>query len=278
MSLENIERYMHDIFDLSISYHSINRIKTQLADYYRTTYIKIKKQILSGNTIHVDETIIKLQKEIGYVWVFANYHEVFFLFRKSREGKFLDRYLINFSGVLVSDFFAAYDNVPCTQQKCLVHLIRDINKDLLKHPYDDEMKLITIKFGALLRTIVETIDRFGLKHRFLKKHEKDVAKFYKFVFEADFSSDLATHYQKRFTKNKDKLFVFLKHDGVNWNNNVAENAIKNLARWRRLVSGKITTTGIEQYCIFLTIYVTCKLRDISFLEFLLSGKRDIDKL
>jgi hypothetical protein len=105
-----------------------------------------------------------------------------------------------------------------------------------------------------------------------------VAKFYKFVFEADFSSDLATHYQKRFAKNKDKLFVFLKHDGVNWNNNTAENAIRNLAKWRRLVSGRITVTGIEQYCILLTIYVTCKLRDISFLEFLLSWKRDIDKL
>jgi predicted RecB family nuclease len=134
MSLENIERYMGDIFDLSISYHSINRIKTQLANYYKTTYLKIKKQILSGNVIYVDETKIKLQKEIGYVWVFANHHEVFFLFRKSREGKFLDRYLINFPGVLVSDFFAAYDNVPCDQQKCLVHLIRDINNDLLKHP------------------------------------------------------------------------------------------------------------------------------------------------
>lgn len=278
MSLENIERYMLDVFDLRVSYHSINRMKMNLANYYETAHLKIKKQILSGDVVYVDETKIKLQKETGYVWVFTNYREVFFLFRKSRKGDFLNRYFINFSGILVSDFFSAYDNVQCAQQKCLVHLLRDINNDLLKHPYNDEMKLIAVEFGTLLRNIVQTIDRFGLKHRFLKRHEKDVAGFYDVILSADFFSDLASSYQKRFERNKDKLFVFLKHDNVNWNNNIAENAVRNLARWRRLVSGRITETGIEQFCVFLTLYVTCKLREISFLEFLLSGKRDINRL
>jgi predicted RecB family nuclease len=277
LSLEFIERYIYDIFDLRISFHSVNRMKTQLAHYYQTTYRKIIKRVIAANVIHIDETRIKLQKETGYVWVFTSPDEVFFLFRESREGKFLVRYLRSFTGVLVSDFYAAYDSLPCEQQKCLVHLVRDMNQDLLKHPYDDEMRLVTKEFGALLRSIVETIDRFGLKNRFLKKHEKEVVKFYRFVLETEFSSDLVKHYQKRFAKNTNKLFVFLKHDGVPWNNNVAENAIRHLAKWRRLVSGRITKTGIEQYCIFLTIYVSCKLRNISFLDFLLSGKRDLDR-
>ena len=33
-------------------------------------------------------------------------------------------------------------------------------------------------------------------------------------------------YQKRFGKYGDRLFTFLSHDGVPWNNNLAENAVK----------------------------------------------------
>jgi len=37
-----------------------------------------------------------------------------------------------FRGVLVSDFYAAYDS-PNAQQKCLIHLMRDINQELLNN-------------------------------------------------------------------------------------------------------------------------------------------------
>ena len=63
----------------------------------------------------------------GYVWVFTNMEEVVYMYRKSREGDFLHDLLKDFRGVLVSDFYAAYDSLACEQQKCLIHLIRDFN-------------------------------------------------------------------------------------------------------------------------------------------------------
>jgi hypothetical protein len=39
-----------------------------------------------------------------------------------------------------------------------------------------------------------------------------------------------TKYKQRFEKNRDKLFTFLRYDGVPWNNNNAEHAIKAFAR------------------------------------------------
>jgi hypothetical protein len=41
--------------------------------------------------------------------------------------------LSGFRGVLVSDFYAGYDSLPCKQQRCLIHLIRDLNGDFLKN-------------------------------------------------------------------------------------------------------------------------------------------------
>ena len=75
--------------------------------------------------------------------------------------------LKDFKGVLVSDFYAAYDSIDCPQQKCLIHLMRDLNDDMLKNPYDDELRQIVQQFGDLLRPIIDTVDRRGLKKHFL---------------------------------------------------------------------------------------------------------------
>ena len=60
--------------------------------------------------------------------------------------------LAPFHGVLVSDFYAGYDFLPCEQQKCLVHLVRDIDDDLLRNPLDEELKRLAQAFGSLLRS------------------------------------------------------------------------------------------------------------------------------
>jgi hypothetical protein len=39
--------------------------------------------------------------------------------------------------------------------------------------------------------------------------------------------------------------------------------------------GLSSLTGIRQYLVLLSIYQTCKYRDIPFLKFLLSGRKDI---
>ena len=71
---------------------------------------------------------------------------------------------------------------------------------------------------------------------------------------------------------RDRLFEFLNHDGVPWNNNNAENAIKPFAKYRAMAGDLSTRKGLEDYLVLLSIQQTCKYRGISFLEFLKSGK------
>lgn len=111
----------------SISLLRDNKNFRKLAQYYKTTYDHLLARILAGNLLHVDETEVKLKQGKGYVWVFTNLEEVVFIYRPTREGDFLQDLLKDFQGVLVSDFYIAYDSVNCPQQKCLIHLIRDMN-------------------------------------------------------------------------------------------------------------------------------------------------------
>ena len=126
----------------------------------------------------------------------------------------------------MSDFYGAYSSDLWIQQKCLVHLIRDINDDLRNNPFDQEYKRITENFSMLLRNIVATVDKYGLKKRNLSKHKKEVSQFYREMSRCNYQSELAQKYQKRFEKNRDHLFTFFNYDGMPWNNNNAEHAIK----------------------------------------------------
>jgi len=54
--------------------------------------------------------------------VFATFREVVYLYSDTREGSLVQNALAGFQGGLVSDFYAAYDSMPCPQQKCLLHL------------------------------------------------------------------------------------------------------------------------------------------------------------
>jgi len=146
---------------------------------------------------------------------------------------------------------------------------------MLDNPYDEELKHIVKSFGQLLKVIVEDVDRHGLKRRLLRKHVVEVDRFYRKVVRVEYQSSPALACRDRFEKNRDKLFTFLNFDGVPWNNNNAEHAIKAFARLREVIQGSSTEKGIREYLILLTICQTCKYMGVDFLDFLRSGEKDI---
>jgi len=274
-SLYQIASMLDDLFGLSLSGSALQRFKKIAAEYYQETYQGIIDKIKRGSFIHVDETQVSFPGVNGYVWVFTNMEEVYFMYTSTREGEFLKELLENFKGVLISDFYGAYCSLEWIQQKCLIHLIRDLNDDLRKNPFDDEYKKMVVDFSLLLRQIIATVDKHGLKKTKLSRHKKNVLNYFRDIFGRNYTSELAQKYQKRFQKNENTLFTFLDYNGIPWNNNNAEHAIKYFAIYRRRmkISGHITERGLKQYLILLSIYQTCQYQDINFMEFLVSKEK-----
>jgi hypothetical protein len=262
------------LFGLHFNPGSIASFKEKWAGYYTETQQQILERIVSGGLVHVDETHVTIKRRRAYVWVFTNMHEVAYVYSETREGELLHATLGQFKGVLVSDFYAIYDSFDCPQQKCLIHLVRDLNEELLRSPHDEEFKYITTNFGLLLKSIVEDVDRHGLKKHFLRKHLVAVDRFYQNIVRADYQSGAAVACKDRFEKNRDKLFTFLKFDGIPWNNNNAEHAIKAFAQLREFIESGATEKGIREYLILLSVCQTCKYSGLDFLDFLRSGETD----
>ena len=271
----NIVSKLNRLLGFHLHSTAVGHFKAEAAEKYEGTFNALVNRLCSGPLLHVDETKVNLKNKDGFVWVFANMEDVAYVYSDTREGDLLQTMLKDFKGVLVSDFYAAYDAIQCPQQKCLIHLIRDLNDDVLKQPFDEEMKQLARNFTVLLKPMVETIDRYGLKSRFLKKHLPSVRQFYRRLSESNLQSERAAKIKTRLEKNRDKLFTFLEYDGVPWNNNNAEHAVKPFAALRHIIGGVTTEKGLREYLVLLSICETCKYIGVDFLEFLHSGEKDI---
>jgi Transposase IS66 family len=150
--------------------------------------------------------------------------------------------------------------------------MRDINDAALKSPFNEQLGAITSQFGELLRTIIDTIDRRGLKTRYLRKQRRDVRHFYNALKSATLTDDTAIALRKRFIKNDGRLFTFLDHDNVPWNNNNAEHALRAFAKLRNVMSTS-TAKGTKEYAIILSVQQTLKYRN-TFSEILTVGKQE----
>lgn len=174
----------------------------------------------------------------------------------------------------MSDFYGGYDAVPCIQQKCLIHLMRDINDDAFKHPFNEEIGFMARQFGATLRTIIATIDEYGLRARHLRKHNRDAKRLFERVEALETQTEAGLALKKRFIRNRERLFTFLNHDNVPWNNNNAEHAVRAFTRLRNAMMTS-TPKGTRDYCILLSVEQTLRCRKLSFLDFLRSGRLEI---
>ena len=121
------------------------------------------KKILESPVVHVDETKINIQGVSQYVWVITDGLHVIFRQTETREPTLIHELFDGYLGVLCSDFYGGYDSIDCLQQKCWAHLIRDLNDDLRKTPFDTELESFVSEVRDLIVPIFDTVEKYGLK-------------------------------------------------------------------------------------------------------------------
>jgi hypothetical protein len=267
---------IEDMFDEYCSTPTAVFFVGHMAKRYTSAEEFLLRRIKEGPFVHVDETRINIQGTEHYVWVFTDGTHVIFRLTNTRETTIVQEVLDGYSGVLVTDFYAGYDAVTCRQQKCLVHLIRDINNELWNNPFDTDLETLASKVKELLLPILTDVERYGLRKRHLQKYQKAVEGFYKHVIEGtEWNSEVMHRFITRFRRYKESLFVFLTEDAIPWNNNTGERAIRHLAVQRK-ISGTFYKSFASHHLVLLGIAQTCRFQEKSFLKFLLSGEMNVD--
>jgi len=272
-----IRQTIDDLFDEQIHDKLILNYIRDIGQEYLETEKLLIQYLLESPLIHADETVINIQSANWYVWVFTDGKHVIFKLKDTRKVEFVHELLDDYEGVLISDFYPGYDSLKCKQQKCWVHLIRDMNNDLWRAPHDVEYNEFVLEVKNLIVPILIAIDKYGLRKRNLNKYKRQIEKFYiKIITGKYYKSELVNKYQKRFVKYRESLFTFLEDNGIPWHNNTAEIAIRHIAVQRK-ISQRFTETITHNYLRLLSIRQSCRFQEKSFFQFLFSVEKDIDE-
>jgi hypothetical protein len=276
LSYRQITATMEDMFCERTSASTVVNFVRNLADFYGPCEKVNLDRLLASPFLHVDETRLSIQGTDHYVWILTDGRRVVFRMTATRETTLIRDLLADYQGVLVSDFYAGYDSMGCRQQKCLVHLIRDLNDDLWASPFDVEFEGFVLAVRDMLVPMIATVQGGVAKARQLAKFLPTVDAFYtSHITDISYKSEVVQKYQKRFERYRDSLFTFLSVDGIPWNNNTAERGIRHLAIQRK-ISGAFLEGPVSNYLLLLGIAQSCRFQEKSFLRFLMSGESDVD--
>ncbi len=277
MTYDSIAEMITEQFHEKILAKNFVTFIRNLSLYYAETEKGIIQHLLESPFLHADETPITIEGATQYVWTFTTDKYVVFQLSKTREATIAHEFLKNYHGILISDFYSGYDAVACRQQKCWVHLIRDLNDDLWLYPFDSEYESFVSEVRNLIIPMMEAVQKYGLKKRHLQKFMQHVSVFYiRTITGKHYTSELVIKYQKRFVRYRDSLFTFLEYDGIPWHNNTAERALRHIAKQQQ-ISMNFHEAATHEYLRLLGIKQTCRFQNKSFFRFLLSREKDIDQ-
>ncbi|MGZ6368153.1 MAG: TM0106 family RecB-like putative nuclease [Ktedonobacteraceae bacterium] len=277
MTYESIAEMVTEQFHEKMSWSYTILAIENLSISYAETEQGIIRHLLESPFLHADETPITIKGTKQYVWTFTTDKYVIFKLSKTREATIAYEFLKDYHGILITDFYSGYDSIACRQQKCWVHLIRDLNDDLWKCPFDSEYETFVSEVRNLIVSIMEAVQKYGLKKRHLQKFMQNVNAFYtKEITGKLYTSELVIKCQKRFIRYRDSLFTFLVYDGIPWHNNTAERALRHIAKQQQ-ISMNFHEATTHHYLRLLGIRQTCRFQNKSFFRFLLSREINIDQ-
>ena len=136
LPIRSIQWYLRTVHQLRLSVGAIVSAIHQTAQQAQPAVAAILDRIRASPVVHADETGWRQNGNNGYVWTFSTPTERYFL-RRGRGKAVVDEALSeSFSGVLVSDCYAAYHHYDGPKQRCWAHLLRDIHDLVALYPKD----------------------------------------------------------------------------------------------------------------------------------------------
>ena len=129
-----IQRYLKWRYRLGLSVGELVALVRGVAQRGQEEYHQLQEEIRASPVVYGDETGWREDGRNGYLWSFSTPEVRCFLRRASRGGPVVEEVLGDeFDGVLVSDFYGAYNVHQGLHQRCWTHLLRDIHQLKEKH-------------------------------------------------------------------------------------------------------------------------------------------------
>ena len=222
----------------------------------------ILDRIHASPVVHADETGWRQSGANGYVWTFSTPTERYFL-RRGRGKAVVDEALSDaFSGVLVSDCYAAYHHYDGPKQRCWAHLLRDIH----------DQRTLYLDAAPLARWAA-AVHQLYVAAKACNHHEPWQRRVAQLALERQllalgqpFRHDPSATQAKlcrRIERHIKELFVFVAEPEVPSDNNPAERSLRHLVISREVSGGTRSEQGTERKMTLASIFGTWRAQGLN---------------
>ena len=259
-----------DVFNahlqLKITEGGLTQMWHRLAETLKPWYDQIRDDCLKSAVLNADETGWYQNGVLVWLWCFCTARATYYRIDESRGHAALDQFFAEaFGGVLVTDFWRAYDAVETRMnQKCWAHLLRELTAvdERPNGPRDD-----WLDFAKKLRRIYTDAVKLAAAGDATPQSERDskVCRLHgrmKDLACAAWTHPDAQRLANRLVKDGESLLTFAEFPEVPATNNRAEREIRPAVVMRKMSYGSNSPQGAATRAILMSIYRTLKSRGL----------------
>ncbi len=258
LPLRRIQAYLADLHGLHISVGAVVALLRRVGEHGVPTLTQIRTTARRRAVAHADETGWREAGwreagQNGYAWLLATPEgERYVEYHHSRAGRVANGLLgDDFRGVLVSDFYAGYNDTPGGRhQRCWVHLLRDLRS--LGEAHTDDLSVAGLEtrvwvaaVQTLWRQVRQTLRQPpATPAQRQRRHQRLCADLQalgaQFVTALDHPCRALAWRRWHF---RHELLTCVAQSGIPPDNNLAERAIRPLVITRKISGGTRSPTG-----------------------------------
>lgn len=258
LPIGKIQESLSDLYDFKISEGEIVALLKDAEALFGKDYEAITVIIQEASAVYADETGWRMDGKNWWLWVFATTTGTRYVIEDTR-GKGVAEKALGEKGdrVIISDGYAAYQNLPGDKQQCWVHLLRAAK---LHSPslYED----LVVLYKKLLLELEKPLEQ-----RDKKKFQKGLTH----VIEKSYSELTVGKVLARMKRHEAVLFTCLDYENVLSENNTAERAIRPQVVMRKIFGGSRSLAGAKAHEVNSSVIETMRKQnpDTNFFDVIL---------
>lgn len=255
--IKSLERYHR----LTLSSGEITAIRHKAAELFGDQYEEIIQAIREAAVVYGDETGWKILGKNGQCWILTAPAKpaTRYIMADTRGAGVLDEALgKDFKGIMVSDFYSAYDHTGSDQQKCWVHLLRETHLLARSDPDSKERQRLHTELTKLYAAIIRFKAKKWIARRATYTETKLTNQLTALAL-TGWTDKECQRLAKRITKYQRQLLTCLRHSQVLPENNTAERGIRSVVTHRKITNGSRSDKGAKTYQVNKSVLETFRL-------------------
>jgi len=230
-------------------------------------YEKLKANLKDRPCLNVDETGWKDR----WLWCYADERHAVYRIESGRGQKELRSVLgDSYKGILISDFLGAYNGIESLKQKCLIHILRLIDKWSVYYDNDPKMTRYFESLKTAVKRIIHLNNQMNKKRlpKNFSLRKADVVGSLRRLLNKELEPIKADKFRRKLLDHFDDLVTCLDYKGISSHNNLVERLLRGSVIMRKITFGNRSEKGMRNHEVIMSLIQTARLQNLNPLPFL----------